>query len=210
VGAFFEPPPPPPEPPAREPQPAWLGAPANVLGVGVPANILLARSDQVALSVTHLTAFPAGVSLRLVAQRRGDPEDPRRDPFHLAHMHAFQHRGGELEPDVLRFGVEFSDGSKATNLGGHPWRGGDPVGPLLTQGGGGGGGRSFETSYWLWPLPPPGPLAFVCEWPALGVPLTRVEIDAGEILDAAGRAETLWEDDGPSGGGWSSELLLGG
>jgi hypothetical protein len=38
------------------------------------------------------------------------------------------------------------------------------------------------------PLPPPGPLAFVCAWPARGIPEVRVEIGAGLVLDAAAAA----------------------
>ena len=64
----------------------------------------------------------------------------------------------------------------------------------LDGGGGGGGGGNWETEYWVWPLPPPGPFAFVCEWPAKGIPLTRKEIDAQAMRDAAAQAETLWED----------------
>jgi hypothetical protein len=42
---------------------------------------------------------------------------------------------------------------------------------------------------------PTGPFAFVCEWPARGISESRAEIDAVSILDAAGRAVTLWPDD---------------
>jgi hypothetical protein len=52
--------------------------------------------------------------------------------------------------------------------------------------------------HWVWPLPPDGPFAFVCEWPARGIPESRAEIDGGAILQAAGRAVTLWpEEPGP-------------
>ncbi len=34
----------------------------------------------------------------------------------------------------------------------------------------GGGPRSAFWRWWAWPLPPAGPLEFVCEWPALGIP----------------------------------------
>ena len=45
------------------------------------------------------------------------------------------------------------------------------------------------------PLPPAGKLAFVCEWPAAGIPLTRHEIDAQIILDAASHAQQLFTDE---------------
>ena len=47
----------------------------------------------------------------------------------------------------------------------------------------------------VWPLPPPGPVSFVCELPARGIPESRVEVDAQLILDAAGRAIRLWPED---------------
>jgi hypothetical protein len=45
---------------------------------------------------------------------------------------------------------------------------------------------------WVWPLPPRGPLALVCEWPEKKIGLTRSEIDADVIVDAAKGAQVLW------------------
>jgi hypothetical protein len=50
---------------------------------------------------------------------------------------------------------------------------------------------------WVWGLPPPGQLAFVCEWPARNIPETRVEIEAGLVLEAASRAVPIWPDQAP-------------
>jgi hypothetical protein len=49
-----------------------------------------------------------------------------------------------------------------------------------------------EVDAWVWGLPPPGPLAFVCEWPARGIPETRAKMDAGLVLEAADRAMPVW------------------
>jgi hypothetical protein len=49
--------------------------------------------------------------------------------------------------------------------------------------------------YWVWPLPPAGPVTFICQWSALGIEESRGEIDARLILDAAGRAVQLWPQD---------------
>ena len=38
-------------------------------------------------------------------------------------------------------------------------------------------------------------LGFVCEWPGRGIAESRAEIDAGMILEAAGRAMSFWTDD---------------
>ena len=116
-------------------------------------------------------------------------------------------RGWFLPDDFLRFGVEFADGAKATNLPGPPGPPGEPAGPLLLQRGGGGGGSRWDQTYWVWPLPPPGPLAFVCEWPAEEISLTRAEIDAELVLGAAAKAEILWDEPesiSGSGAGWVS------
>jgi hypothetical protein len=88
---------------------------------------------------------------------------------------------------------EFS--ARATSLDAFPHRAFDhdepPQAPLLLQRGGGGGGGRWSHDVWVWPLPPSGPLAFVCEWPALGIALTRIDFDAERLREAAGRARLL-------------------
>ena len=49
----------------------------------------------------------------------------------------------------------------------------------------------------VWPLSLVAPVTFACEWPAHGVELTRHGIDGGLILDAAAKAQTLWEESSP-------------
>jgi hypothetical protein len=66
---------------------------------------------------------------------------------------------------------------------------------VLNQHRGGVGGSAWDMEHWVWPPPPPGPLAFVCEWPARAIAESRAEINAGSILEAAGRTVTLWPDD---------------
>jgi hypothetical protein len=189
VSAFFEPPPPPPEPPQHR-QPEWAGPPENVLAGAFPLSLVLARTPDVALAVHGGLGYPNGFSFTLSIRLR-----EANERMHRWHMH------GGFDDDVLRFGVRFADGSKATifNTGRH---GEAPTGPLLIQRGGNGGGHAWDQAYWVWPLPPPGPFAFVCEWPSYGIAQTEVEIDTAAIHDAAARAETLWpDDDGPSGSG---------
>lgn len=102
---------------------------------------------------------------------------------------------------MLRFGIEFADGRRVTNVGA-PGRGpGEPEGPVLWGMGGGGGGGRWHQDFWVWPLPPPGPLGFVCEWPAAGIPLTRVDVDAQLVTDAAARAREMFPDQRTSAGG---------
>jgi hypothetical protein len=60
----------------------------------------------------------------------------------------------------------------------------------------GGGTSHYQlTRWWAWPLPPNGPLVFICQWPTLGTGETRVSIDAQLILDAARQSMRLWPPD---------------
>jgi hypothetical protein len=199
--SFFEPPPPPPEPPEEHRQPAWIGPPENELGVSVPLRRILFRSDELAIALLGVVAYSNGIELQVVMRRRELSTEP--DPMHV-HMHRRHARGGELAPEVFRFGVEYPDGRKATNLG-FPFGLEEPTGPVLMERGGGGGGRSWSFGYWLWPLPPPGPLRVVIEWPIAGIPLTDVELDGSVLAAAAADVDVLWPGDEPSGGStWSS------
>jgi len=216
VSEFFEPPPPQPEPEPFRPPP-WHGPPSNVLGGFVPIRLLLARTEHGLLSADGLNAYPTGFAFALVVQARPSEDDRLLDwdPFSPPRRRGIQRRDPRspgIAPEVLRFGIQFSDGSKATNLRPpQPTPNESPTGPVLICHGGGGGGTEWRLSYWTWPLPPPGPLTFVCEWPARGIPLSRVEMDAGLILDAAKEAEVLWPDETPeegaSGFGYVSTAL---
>jgi hypothetical protein len=67
-----------------------------------------------------------------------------------------------------------------------------PDHPVLHPGGGSGGMRRYDVQYWLWPLPPPGPILVVCEWGDMGIELTTQSIEADPFLEAATRARSLW------------------
>ncbi|WP_328471925.1 hypothetical protein OHA21_08515 [Actinoplanes sp. NBC_00393] len=189
--SFFDSLPPPepdePEPPAP-PRPAW-DKPEDMFGGVVPDTFLLARGAGAALGLSGIVAYPNGFSFTVtVVMSR---EDRHGGVFHHA-FHRDTFAGEPLSADFLRLGVQFADGSAATNLGGHPRsRTDEPTGPLLMHDGGGGGGRRYDMTYWIWPLPPPGPVAFICEWPAHGIPDSRAELDAQQILDAATRTIPL-------------------
>jgi len=64
----------------------------------------------------------------------------------------------------------------------------------MFHGGGGGGGPYGQVQFdmWLWPLPPPGRLRVVCEWPAYDIAETSVELDATELVGDAARAQPVW------------------
>jgi hypothetical protein len=177
-----------PEPaPAPPPRPVWLKPEATLGGV-VPEELLLARTDEVAVAVGGITAYPTGFEFTLTAVLRRD--DPDLDLLGPAFANRFS-RDDRLPDGFLRLGVEFSDGTLATNVGYHfAWD--EPADALLTPTGGGGSGRRYDMRYWLWPLPPSGPLTFVCDWQVVGVRSARRQIDAQLLVDAATRAVPLW------------------
>jgi hypothetical protein len=197
---FFDPSPPF-EPLESVAQPAWIGPPDNVLGVGAPLRLLLGRSDRVAVAITGCTVYASGLLLDVAIRLRPKSLSPdeRRAMVHGGPFRAFD------VPDdgqVLRLGVLYADGRKATTQNDRHAFGGDaPEGPVFMERGGGGGENAWDMRVWLWPLPPAGPLVFVAEWPTLGIEETRVETDATPLVDAADRVEELWPERGPPGGG---------
>lgn len=215
MSEFFEPPPP---PPRREPRerslPPWIGPPIGTVPGVVALEIPLVRNDRFAIFITRLDVYPEGFGFDVLALASpGQDEDDLPDPMFFGPRRRLRGRGGGMPDDVLRIGVQFADGRKATNTGESPHSRSDfespPEAPVMHSGGGGGGGRQWHQSEWVWPLPPPGPLAFVCQWPAAGIPLTRHEIDAQVILDASTRAQVVFPDEergnegqGRFSGGW--------
>ena len=69
-----------------------------------------------------------------------------------------------------------------------------PTAPILRFNGGGGTANRQVLRFWAWPLPPAGPLEFICQWPTFGIAETRVSIDAQLILDAARRSVQAWPE----------------
>jgi hypothetical protein len=193
--SFFDrlPPAPPPEP--EPPRPAWMKPEAALAGV-VAEELVLAHTDEAAVAVTGLLAYRTGFEVMLSAVLRR--EDRRGHLLQPDVLHWPGRDDEPLPPEFFRVGVQFADGGVATNLDRPPFpvTDAEPAGPLLLPVEGGGGGRRYDLRYWVWPLPPPGLVAFVCQWPAHGIGESRVEIDAQLILDAATRAIELWPEDG--------------
>jgi hypothetical protein len=196
--SFFDPPPPEPSPPAvvRYRQPDWSGPAENFVAGVAALELVLVNTGRTAVWIAAVEAYPNGAILNVVLRGRGSARP-----------------NVQSEAKGWRFGVQFSDGRKATVYGlgafalarrGGPgsWRsttalahtrgGGPPDGPLLIARGGGGGFNSWRQEYWLWPLPPSGDLVIACEWPEIDLPLTTATVSAELLRDAAGRAQELW------------------
>jgi hypothetical protein len=202
VSRFFEPPPDRwPDQAALADPPPWTGRPQGVpLGV-VVEGVLLARSGRAMVYVDYLDAYREGFELEIRAStsvayhelaHEGDGSGP--DPFGR-HWPIVGERRDVLPPQLLRVGVEFADGRTATSIGGHDRPVAGPVMDALRGGGHGRGGDShFHQGYWISPLPSPGPVAIVCEWPAVEIAVARHRIDAQIIFDAAEKSRSMFGD----------------
>ena len=171
----------------------WPGV--DVVPGMAPLSVILARTTETAVAVTGIRAYPAGFGFTLHLRLRN--LDPRRRrefwPFH----ELGPHRGPPWPDEVLRLTIEFADGRSVTNIdprtAGSAGR--DPDRPMLRGGPGSAGGVdgwSFDMDYRVRPLPPSGPLAFICEWPERAIPSSRAEADGAAVREAAHLAVPLW------------------
>lgn len=185
------------EPPSEADFDAWrvrAECPDNEIGWGLPVSVVLARTQDAAVAVTHMTVFTTGVAFNLAVRLRVAPEGLRRGGLHEL-ISPYGPPGMDVDPNRrLLFGVEFADGRTATNLGTHQWPPGPPDDhePTLTPNGGGGGELRVDNAFWLTPVPPDGPFTFVCSWPAFGITETKHVIENAELGAASTRSTTLW------------------
>jgi hypothetical protein len=140
----------------------WRRQRMDLLPGVAPVALLLARTDDTVVGLTDVRGYPGGFAF-LLRMRWDVVADPYEEvPWPFPNWGSPDPLDGDLVPDeLLRFGVQFADGRRVTNLDHYP----------------------FVPEE----LPPPGPLAFVCAWPRRGIPEVRAEIDAGLVLDAAAR-----------------------
>ncbi len=68
-----------------------------------------------------------------------------------------------------------------------------PAGPVIGQLGGGGGGKRMDFQYWVWPLPPDGPLSISCAWLKGGMAASWSNVDGSAIRDAGSNSASVWE-----------------
>ena len=155
--------------------------PEHEIPVALPQNVLLARTDDVAVALLGLQVSSTGVSFHLTVRARAAAL--RRADCRLTEL-VWDHG-----PRRGRFllGVEFSDGRRGSSL---PV--GSDEGVLLHSRGGGGGETSIDQKWWLSPLPPEGPLRVVVRCPELGIGETSVELDGTAIRRAAEHVVELW------------------
>jgi hypothetical protein len=167
------------------------------------SDVLLAKSELATVSMSYIDAYPEGFELQISGttsipfdELRRDGEDSGADIFGR-HWPMVDEPRELLPPQLLRVGVQFSDGRAATSIGGHDRpMSGSVISPLSGGVSGSADGTRFRHGYWISPLPPPGVLTVLCEWPALDIALTRAEVQTALLLGAAERAQVLFPGEG--------------
>jgi hypothetical protein len=170
-----------------EPDPEFfrrMSPPENEIPVAIPLNAVLGRTDEAAVALTGVRVYTTGVAFELAVRVRSWPEDDHRGLSELVFDHG--RRAGQL-----LIGVELADGRRASNVGG---RGFEPDGSgiVFHPAGGGGGQLAVDQSWWLSPVPPEGPVRFVCSCAPLNIEETFVELDGTAMAQAAEDVVTLW------------------
>ncbi|WP_432564458.1 hypothetical protein [Kineococcus sp. SYSU DK003] len=171
----------------------------------MPIELVLGRASSTVLTLSGLSAFPTGLSMtlgvRVRAQGRAVHPQLYQQVFTTPHH---RQRGSTWRPGQLSWGFELADGRQVTNADPGPWSE-QPIGldgtpdltwlpshPVLIGGGGQASARVIDCEYWLWPLPPPGPLRVLCQWPERGIEQAWHELDGEMFQRAAQRAQPIW------------------
>ena len=188
--SFFSEIPQPPGPePVPQPRPAWA-QPEHVIPGSVPGELLLVRTEDVAVAIGSIRAYPSGFEFTALVRTRGKATSGERGPG-LNNPFGGPFRRRSDPGDVLQLGVLYADGRRGATGGGFGAEGG----LHLMPGSSGGNDRRYDSNFWVHPLPPDGPVTFVAAWPEHGVAETRAELDAAAIHAAVARAVTLWPEE---------------
>jgi hypothetical protein len=178
-----------PEPAPRRVHHPWNPPEAELPGIVAIDTLHFDRSEQAAVAIIGIAAYARGFEFFLA--RRIRPGTPGLDEDPTPEMLRRRRR----EPEDFPISVQFSDGRTA--ISGRPRGDFEPTGPILQSRGGGGSSHAQLFQWWVWPLPPAGPLEFICQWPVYGIGETRIGIDGQLILDAARSSVQLWPEDDP-------------
>jgi hypothetical protein len=188
--------------------PPWTAPPELEAGAVLAVEQTVARSANVVVRVPAIRAYPSGCmfDVEVVCRQGAMTEDDWWDLQRSIHAGYLPRYGGARLPGkLLRLGVRYADGTKATTLEQYrypPSKSAEPpAGPLLSWQPGSSGSHNRHLNFsgfglWLWPLPPAETFEFAAEWPFGGVGLSIVEFDGAAIAAAAARSASYWPDTG--------------
>jgi len=204
MGFFESLPDPPPLRPVRPrggPSAPWT-RPEHAIPAGVPVNLILIHTQDVAVTVHGLQAYEHGFEFTLREDYRmesigGRTTMPGGSPPIIG-------ADGNLAPPseqmMLQFGLLFADGRRGAIGRVAPafQREAPPTGELwLAPGRSGGSPRRWDREFWVYPLPLEGPVTFIASWLEHGVSEARAQVEAALIRQAAEHAAVLWPENEP-------------
>jgi hypothetical protein len=177
-----------------------LDAPPGTSMPGILAvGSIFGRTRHTIVALTEIHAFPEGCLFHFVAAaRRPDPPAPPwGNPEQGIRIFA---RSAGVEPpsdELLRFSVEYPDGTVVTNPGPVPT--GTAIGPVVFTSFEGRGAENLdgsELSYrqpvWLSPLPSVARVRLTAQWPAYGITDAVFDCDCAAIARAARVSASFW------------------
>jgi hypothetical protein len=187
-------------------QQGWLAPPPSVLGQVVAGQLLLARSDRAAVVLTSLLAYPSGFEFHISAIVR-EPAATRTEMVQ-GRVEAFAAGAAVPRPRTFietvggpEITLTFADGTTlSSSRPGLPRDQDGAASPARDASGGPAlvpvasttDNRRHDARFWVWSLPPEGPVTVECAWPAQEITYGGVEISGGLIRQAAAGAVELW------------------
>ena len=179
---FRKPPPVPPKLVRRVPRP-WNQPATEFPGIVPIDSLQFDRSEQAAVAITGISAYTTGFEIFVTRLIRPDAPGFDADPPPGAPKAVGLQRSFQIS-------LQLADGSKVIDE--RPRGDAEPTSPILSPRGGGGTSHYQLMRWWAWPVPPAGPLEFICQWPMFGIGEARVGLDAQLILDASQRSVRVW------------------
>jgi hypothetical protein len=162
--------------------PWWHLPPINEMPAAVCERVMLAQQDDVSVFLSRVDVYSTGIDFDLVALLRGDQSGVDVMLW-----------GSHTEPaDRSVLAVSYADGRRVSSD--DAWEHAEaPTSALhLAVERASGGPPRASMHYFLWPLPPPGPITFRFLWPGQEIVEQTTTIEAAVILDAAARVCQLW------------------
>ena len=158
------------------------GAPDDESGALLPVRMRLLAAPGASIVLGNLIAYSTGLEFMLFIRH-----DPDLDPSWGGCNHYYE----DDDPDqCLRFGLQFSDGSRVTSLDSRRRRAQKtPPSFLLRETWPGGNAQRW----WVHPLPPAGPILLVLEWPVAARNRVTVQLDGDAIRAAASQSIRFWD-----------------
>ena len=163
---------------------AHSGPAQDELGVLAMSSFVLARSSDVTVGLSGITAFSDGLLLHVVVLFADEQKRELLD---------WSLQEYSRSPGRFRLGVQLPDGSRATTgTGDAPPLESGATGAVLTLLANSAGPLRWQGDYWLWPLPAPGSLVLGCRWPDRAIDETLVSVDTAGLVAAAATSGPVW------------------